>query len=228
MLCFGSSKRIMQKSNGLTKIAINHVTQVGNDGCWAAAAEMIGCALDKHFRYDQKTLANTYVRSTPAVQCDHPACVISTHGGSFPSPDRPLCLKCQLVLLNRYSGRLTYMLEPHCNAVKNYYRNLPQVVRLRKSAALYRQEFSNIKNILSYGPVCVYSSIAGGAHYSVLHGCFSIKSINADFHFVMVADPWERGSGVCDFDTFVKVGKYMRSRARKALPSLYWNATLIG
>lgn len=140
-------------------------------------------------------------------------------------PDVPLCLACKLRLLRYLIKNVPYKLDVHTRQFSLVLS--PDLHTTRLSDGSCKPKMQNVKAILRSHPIDTYCSVGKDAHYSVVYGCFEIIFDQKPYDMLMVADPWELGPGICDFDTFVYTGKYKRTGKRRDLPNLHWNASLV-
>lgn len=140
-------------------------------------------------------------------------------------PDVPLCLVCKLRLLRYLIKNVPYKLDVHTQQFSLVLS--PGWRTSTISGGSYKPKMQNVKTILQSHPIDVYCSVGKNAHYSVVYGCFKVIFDQKPFDMLMIADPWEFGPGICDFETFVYTGKYKRTGRRRELPNLHWNASLV-
>jgi hypothetical protein len=190
------------------QVSIEHETQIGNNWCWAASATMIARVVVGGYQ-NQGLIVTNFLASSACKRCGHSQCISQLHVPSSPQPDLPLCPSCNLRLLNFVAPKDGYKVD------KNW--------RSRRS-------FELIKKLIGTSrPIEAYCCTADGthAHFSIVHGTFNIEFKKRKLNFLMVADPWESGVGVCDFDTFVETGKYKRTRQQNRSLPRSWTESYI-
>lgn len=181
------NRRLLRTASNLACIPIKHEQQTGVSWCWAASALM----MVPDPQATQLTLVSNFLFPTPPTNCGTTECVTSVLKKSTSSTDHPLCLSCNQNLLDRLTNNPGYYVEIHHPTIS--------------------PAFTAIAGNINNGkPVEAYCSHYENAHFLVIYGVFSIFALKNTYDFVMIADPHEKGVGVCEYRAFRKKGAYHR------------------
>jgi hypothetical protein len=201
------SRHQLKKKTSVQRIYVKHQKQIGDNSCWAASATMLALTVEGGYHDEQQT-RDRILSSKIAGTCTDGKCILNLLPGTASTIDWPLCLSCNEKILNMLITKKKYVISDHSKK-KISFDSVCEQIKLLKPIEAYCQAGMAV------------------AHFSIIHGTFSVDFNGKILDFLMIADPLENGLGVCDFNTFIETGKYKRTRQPKTSLPRHWTRSFI-